>query len=87
MQEPVSVINNEADIRDLMGMTLMKMGPCADMVIGVEEAKDKLDNNDYPLVLTDMRTPDGSGPKVIQYIDELMLDTPIAVIAVFDNVN
>ena len=58
MQEPVLVVDDEADIRDLMEMTLMKMGLRVDTAAGVEEAKDKLDNNDYSLVLTDMRMPD-----------------------------
>ena len=85
LQEPVLVVDDEADIRDLMEMTLMKMGLRVDTAAGVEEAKDKLDNNDYSLVLTDMRMPDGSGLEVVQHIDELMLDTPVAVITAFGN--
>ena len=85
LQEPVLVVDDEADIRDLMEMTLMKMGLRVDTAAGVEEAKDKLDSNDYSLVLTDMRMPDGSGLEVVQYIDELMLDTPVAVITAFGN--
>lgn len=85
LQDPVLVIDDEADIRDLMEMTLMKMGLRVQTAVGVEDAKDKLDNNDYSLVLTDMRMPDGSGLEVVQYIDELMLDTPVAVITAFGN--
>ena len=85
LQNPVLVVDDEADIRDLMEMTLMKMGLRVQTAVGVEDAKDKLDNNDYSLVLTDMRMPDGSGLEVVQYIDELMLDTPVAVITAFGN--
>ena len=85
LQDPVLVVDDEADIRDLMEMTLMKMGLRVHTAVGVEDAKDKLDNNDYSLVLTDMRMPDGSGLEVVQYIDELMLDTPVAVITAFGN--
>ena len=85
LQDPVLVVDDEADIRDLMEMTLMKMGLRVETAVGVEDAKDKLDNNDYSLVLTDMRMPDGSGLEVVQYIDELMLDTPVAVITAFGN--
>lgn len=85
LQEAVLVVDDEADIRDLMEMTLMKMGLRVQTAAGVEEAKDKLDNNDYSLVLTDMRMPDGSGLEVVQYINELMLDTPVAVITAFGN--
>ena len=85
LQEPVLVVDDEADIRDLMEMTLMKMGLRVQTAVGVEDAKDKLDSNDYSLVLTDMRMPDGSGLEVVQHIDELMLDTPVAVITAFGN--
>ncbi|MDO5639964.1 MAG: sigma-54 dependent transcriptional regulator [Neisseria sp.] len=85
LQDPVLVVDDEADIRDLMEMTLMKMGLRVDTAVGVEEAKSKLDDNDYSLVLTDMRMPDGSGLEVVQYIDQLMLDTPVAVITAYGN--
>ncbi|WP_373741224.1 sigma-54-dependent transcriptional regulator [Neisseria sp.] len=85
LQDPVLVVDDEADIRDLMEMTLMKMGLRVQTAVGVEDAKNKLDSNDYSLVLTDMRMPDGSGLEVVQYIDELMLDTPVAVITAHGN--
>lgn len=85
LQDPVLVVDDEADIRDLMEMTLMKMGLRVDTAVGVEEAKAKLDENDYSLVLTDMRMPDGSGLEVVQYISRLLLDTPVAVITAFGN--
>ena len=64
LQDPVLVVDDEADIRDLMEMTLMKMGLTVETAVGVEDAKAKLDDNDYALVLTDMRMPDGSGLEV-----------------------
>ena len=85
LQDPVLVIDDEADIRDLMEMTLMKMGLTVETAVGVEDAKAKIDDNDYSLILTDMRMPDGSGLEVVQYINELMLDTPVAVITAFGN--
>lgn len=85
LQDPVLVVDDEADIRDLMEMTLMKMVLSVETAVGVTDAKAKLDDNDYSLVLTDMRMPDGSGLEVVQYIDELMLDTPVAVITAFGN--
>ena len=85
LQDPVLVVDDEADIRDLMEMTLMKMGLSVETAVGVTDAKAKLDDNDYSLVLTEMRMPDGSGLEVVQYIDELMLDTPVAVITAFGN--
>ena len=85
LQYPVLVVDDEADIRDLMEMTLMKMGLRVETAVGVDDAKEKLENNDYSLVLTDMRMPDGSGLEVVQHINKLMLDTPVAVITAFGN--
>ena len=85
LQKPVLVVDDEQDIRDLMEMTLMRMGLSVDTADGVKSAKSKLDDKDYSLVLTDMRMPDGSGLEVVQYINELMLDVPVAVITAFGN--
>lgn len=85
LHNPVLVIDDEADIRDLMELTLMKMGLSVETAVGVEDAKNKLSNNDYSLILTDMRMPDGSGLEVVQYLDKLAIDTPIAVITAYGN--
>jgi len=82
---PVLVVDDEADIRDLMEMTLMKMGLSVDTAEGVTAAKKKLDKNRYSLVLTDMRMPDGSGLEVVQHIVKQQTDTPVAVITAFGN--
>ena len=85
LNRPVLVVDDEADIRDLMEMTLMKMGLSVDTAEGVAAAKKKLDANRYSLVLTDMRMPDGSGLEVVQHIVKQQTDTPVAVITAFGN--
>lgn len=85
LQNAVLIVDDEADIRDLMEMTLMKMGLRAETAAGVAEAKQKLGSGSYSLVLTDMRMPDGSGLEVVQHINALLLDTPVAVITAFGN--
>ena len=83
LNRPVLVVDDEADIRDLMEMTLMKMGLHVDTAEGVRAALSKLDSKKYSLVLTDMRMPDGSGLEVVQYINQQQLDVPVAVITAF----
>lgn len=85
LNRPVLVVDDEADIRDLMEMTLMKMGLSVDTAEGVAAAKKKLNANRYSLVLTDMRMPDGSGLEVVQHIVKQQTDTPVAVITAFGN--
>lgn len=85
LNNPVLIIDDEADIRALMEMTLMKMGLNVDTAEGVAAAKQKLNKNKYALVLTDMRMPDGSGLEVVEYIVNQHLDTPVAVITAYGN--
>ena len=85
LNRPVLVVDDEADIRDLMEMTLMKMGLSVDTAEGVNAARKKLDQNKYSLVLTDMRMPDGSGLEVVEHIAANYPELPVAVITAFGN--
>ena len=85
LDRPVLVVDDEADIRDLMEMTLMKMGLRVDTAEGARAALAKLDSEKYSLVLTDMRMPDGSGLEVVRHITKKNLDVPVAVITAFGN--
>nr|WP_038334721.1 sigma-54 dependent transcriptional regulator [Kingella kingae] len=85
LNRPVLIVDDESDIRDLMEMTLMKMGLAVDTAEGVVAAKKKLDANRYSLVLTDMRMPDGSGLSVVEHIVAQNNDTPVAVITAYGN--
>ena len=84
---PVLVVDDEEDLRDLIAMTLLKMGLEVDTASGVIEAKNKLANkkNCYSLVLTDMRMPDGSGLELVEYINKNNFDLPVAVITAYGN--
>lgn len=85
LNAPVLVVDDEEDLRDLIEMTLLKMGLEVDTADGVVNAKKKLDGNHYALVLTDMRMPDGSGLEVVEYLQEKNLDIPIAIITAYGN--
>ena len=83
LKKPVLIIDDEADIRDLMELTLVKMGLSVQTAVGVTEAKKALDKQAFSLVLTDMRMPDGSGLEVVDHIMTKNLDTPVAVITAY----
>ena len=85
LNAPVLVVDDEEDLRDLIEMTLLKMGLEVDTADGVIAAKKKLDSQPYALVLTDMRMPDGSGLEVVDYLQEKNLDIPIAIITAYGN--
>ena len=79
----VLVIDDEPDIRELIDLTLSRMGLAAACVGSVAEAKKELSEGSFQLCLTDMRLPDGSGLEVVRFIADYHAETPIAVITAF----
>ena len=57
----VLVVDDEADIRELLGLTLARMGVDSHGAGTRAEALALLAVNNYDLCLTDMRLPDGDG--------------------------
>ena len=76
----VLVVDDEADIRELLGMTLARMGLDAHCAGSTSEAYALLAKNSYDLCLTDMRLPDGDGLTVLGYVAKNHPSLPVAVI-------
>jgi two-component system response regulator PilR (NtrC family) len=76
----VLVVDDEADIRELLGMTLARMGLDAHCAASTSEAYALLAQNSYDLCLTDMRLPDGDGLTVVEHIAKNHPSLPVAVI-------
>src|SRR5688572_4457571 len=79
----VLVVDDEPDIRELLELTLTKMGLGVDAVGTVAEAKERLKEGRYDLCLTDMRLGDGEGLEVVRHVSTLGADLPVAVITAF----
>jgi two-component system response regulator PilR (NtrC family) len=82
-QARVLVVDDEADIRELLDLTLAKMGLSADCAGTVAEATRFLEREQYSLCLTDMRLPDGEGLEIVRLIGKSYGETPVAVITAF----
>jgi two-component system response regulator PilR (NtrC family) len=76
----VLVVDDEADIRELLGMTLARMGLDAHCAASTTEAYALLARHSYDLCLTDMRLPDGDGLTVLDYVAKNHPSLPVAVI-------
>jgi two-component system response regulator PilR (NtrC family) len=76
----VLVVDDEPDIRELLELTLAKMGLGVDAVGSIAEAKERLKSERYDLCLTDMRLGDGEGLELVRHIATLAADLPVAVI-------
>ena len=74
----VLVIDDEPDIRELIDLTLSRMGLAAACVGTVGEARACLAEGDFQLCLTDMRLPDGNGLDVVRYITCLLYTSDAA---------
>jgi two-component system response regulator PilR (NtrC family) len=75
----VLVVDDEPDLRELLDLTLVRMGLDVDSVATVGEALDSLRSNRYALCLTDMHLPDASGMELVETVAR---DYPLTVIAV-----
>lgn len=81
------IVDDERDIRELLVLTLGRMGLKVDTAADLAQARAQLANNRYDLCFTDMRLPDGSGQAIIELIAEHYPDTPVAMITAHGNVD
>ncbi|OIR04913.1 transcriptional regulatory protein ZraR [mine drainage metagenome] len=80
MKPSCLIVDDETDIRELLVMTLDRMGIDAYSASGIDEAKSLLKQRAYALCLTDMQMPDGTGLDLVNYISEQHSGLPVAVI-------
>ena len=81
----VLIVDDERDIRELLVLTLGRMGLKSDTASSLHDARALLRHNQYALCLTDMRLADGSGIELVQEITQLYPHTPVAMITAFGN--
>jgi len=81
----VLVVDDEADLRELLSLTLVRLGLDVDGAESLARAKELLEVNRYSLILTDMRLPDGIGLDLVREVAQgRWRDAPpIAVITAY----
>jgi len=62
----VLVVDDEADLRELLGLTITRLGLEVDAAESLAQARQFLRERSYRLCLTDMRLPDGSGLDLVR---------------------
>lgn len=78
----VLVVDDEADLRELLSLTLVRLGLDVDTAESVNAARVLLAKNRYALCLTDMRLPDGTGLDLVRDV-AASAGPPIAVITAY----
>lgn len=85
MAKNVLIVDDEADICELIEITLMRMDIASQSALNITDAKLLLDTEHFDLCLTDMRLPDGNGLELVEYIQKNHSDLPVAVITAHGN--
>lgn len=83
----VLVVDDEDDLRELLDMSLARMGLRASLAASVGEARELLAQERFALCLTDMRLPDGEGMDLVRHIAEHHRELPVAVITAFGSMD
>lgn len=83
----VLIIDDEPDIRELLTLTLSRMGLSCDTAADLKQGMEHIKQNNYSLVLTDMRLPDGDGIDLVKFIQKYKPQLPVAVITAYGNVD
>ena len=78
----VLVVDDESDLRELLSLTLVRLGLDVDTAESVSSARSLLARNRYALCLTDMRLPDGTGLELVREVAQ-SAGPPIAVITAY----
>ncbi len=87
MAEPRAlVVDDEPDLRELLEMTLMRMGIDVETAEDLADARHKLGAASFDFCLTDMRLPDGNGLSLIKQISRDYPDMPVAMITAYGKV-
>ncbi len=76
----VLIVDDEPDIRELLEITLLRMGLDTLSAEDFQSAKALLAEENFELCLTDMKLPDGDGIELVKYIQESNERLPVAVI-------
>ena len=79
------VVDDEADIRELLEITLNRMGIRSEAAETLEQAKGLLASQGFDFCITDMRLPDGSGIELVQHVQAHCAAMPTAVITAYGN--
>jgi two-component system, NtrC family, response regulator PilR len=81
------VVDDEPDIRELLVLTLGRLGLLVDTASNVTEARRRLSETEYAFCLTDMRLPDGTGMELVEHVVKNHPGVPIAMITAFGSVD
>jgi two-component system response regulator PilR (NtrC family) len=82
----ILIIDDEPDIRELLAMTVRRMGLDAFCAESLDGARRMLEKRRFDFCLTDMKLPDGTGLQLIEHVQQNHEGMPVAVITAFGSI-
>jgi len=86
-KQRVLIVDDEPDIRELLEITLLRMGLETRSVEDYSAATRMLHDETFDLCLTDMKLPDGDGIALVEHIQQHYPNTPTAVITAHGSID
>ena len=86
-KQRVLIVDDEPDIRELLEITLLRMGLETRSAEDYSSATRMLHDETFNLCLTDMKLPDGDGIALVEHIQQHYPDTPSAVITAHGSID
>ena len=86
-KQRVLIVDDEPDIRELLEITLLRMGLETRSAEDYSHATRMLHDESFDLCLTDMKLPDGDGIALVEHIQQHCPNTPTAVITAHGSID
>ena len=86
-KQRVLIVDDEPDIRELLEITLLRMGLETRSAEDFSDATRQLHDESFDLCLTDMKLPDGDGISLVEHIQQHCPNTPTAVITAHGSID
>ena len=67
-QKTALIVDDEPDIRELLEITLGRMGIATLSAVNITAAKALLERKEFDFALTDMQMPDGNGITLVRFV-------------------
>ena len=86
-KQRVLIVDDEPDIRELLEITLLRMGLDTSSAKDYSSATRLLNDKSFDLCLTDMKLPDGDGIALVEHIQQEFPHIPAAVITAHGSID
>jgi two-component system response regulator PilR (NtrC family) len=84
-QARVLIVDDEADLRELVEITLARMNLTSAAAADLAQARRLLAEETFDLCITDMRLPDGNGISLVEHIQREYPQLPVAMLTAYGN--